>query len=146
MAGMGPGAGAPGMMGGMPGPMMGTPPPMAPPPMAPQAPPPNPLAGALPGGIDLTRNYPPEYQLLDLASQMVQTALDTGGFIDEPDVRAHVVSVHGSMKRLLEQYDAGRAAAGPPAPAGPVGDAAPAATEGNAVPDDTDAEPDGGGR
>lgn len=91
-----------------------------------------PPQAVLPGGFDLSRHYPPDYQLLDLAAQMVQTALDTGGFIDEADVRAHVVALHGGLKRLLDNFDAGRAAQQGAPKAHQPGYAAPSSTDSTA--------------
>lgn len=116
---------------------------LTPPMMGAAAPPSAPPQAVLPGGFDLSRKYPPEYQLLDLATQMVQTALDTGGFIDEADVRAHVVSIHGSMKRLLDNYDAGRAAQGSNKASGLAAPQATTDPDTDDAPDsDTDGEPE----
>lgn len=129
--GMPPGAGAP-------PPGMPPAPPMPPrPPVAPQlgaSPQPNPYS-------DLSIDMPPHWQLIDVASRTITTALQTGGFYKTPPVYAAFKEINASIRRLISANASGKpksASAGTDVGGPAIGDTATPDNE----PDMVDSSPD----
>lgn len=104
-----PGPGPGPLMGPPPGPMPGAaPPPPAAPPLGP------PASGLTPGAVppavlapftNLSSAYSHEEQLLDVATRMLQTIIDTGGYIDDPPRRAQVLAIYQQCKRIQDSHE-----------------------------------------
>lgn len=82
--------------------------------------------------VDLSNQMPPHWQLVDVATRNIRSALNSGGFRQTPKVAATIKEIESTLVRLISAYSAnpGRA----PGVAAP-----PADTERGAPGDDLDA-------
>lgn len=86
----------PGLMPGMP--------PMGAPPFAPQMTPPPQPQPTESIYTDISQKLPKHYQILDAASRIIQRALDSGGFYQEPAVLGSVLAIKEDLDKIIDAY------------------------------------------